>query len=65
MILTKGLNAKDAKIAYIKALQKSPESTSSIPNFSLIKNPTKPANNAAHPPPTISYCGHIEYLSLV
>ena len=49
----------------MKNVQKSPESTSSIPNFSEIKKPMNPAKRAATPPETVSYCGDREYFNFV
>lgn len=49
------LQKKQIKTKYINKIQKSPESNNSNPNFSQIKKPRNPANNAATPPETISY----------
>ena len=65
IIRNKGLKANEPNTAYIKTIQKSPESTNSIPNFSETKNPIKPASKAADPPDTISQAGLREYLSFV
>lgn len=60
-----GLIEKNKKTIYIKNVQKSPESTNSIPNFSEIKNPTNAENKAATPPETISQAGLREYFNFV
>ena len=63
-ILNKGLKLKVINTIYINNIKKSPESTNSIPNFSLIKNPMNAENKAATPPDTISYWGEREYFNL-
>jgi hypothetical protein len=64
-LCNKGRSAKQEKTTYIKKNQKSPESNSSRPNFSVMRNPKNPAKIAAAPPETRSYCGTREYLSFV
>lgn len=59
------LPIKPINIRYIRAIKKSPESTNSIPNFSEIKKPIKPARRAAKPPETESYWGDLEYFNFV
>ena len=53
-VVTIGREKNAIKTKYINKQQKSPESASSNPNFSDIKNPMNPANIAAAPPDTIS-----------
>lgn len=64
-VVSNGRIEKDKKTKYIIKKQKSPESTSSIPNFSETKKPKNPAKIAAAPPETVSYAGEREYFNLV